>query len=68
MSAIKIIKVMGTSEDSWQAAAEEAYRQASKSVDDISGIEVADWTADVEDGEITQYKATVEVAFPVHDE
>jgi len=68
MSAIKIIKVMGTSEDSWQAAAEEAYRQASETVDDISGIEVEDWTADVDGGEITQYRATVEVAFPVHDE
>ncbi|WP_135820132.1 dodecin family protein [Halostella litorea] len=68
MTAVKIIKVMGTSDDSWQAAAEEAYRQASQTVDDISGVEVEDWTADVDDGEITQYKATVEVAFPVHDE
>jgi len=68
MTAVKIIKVMGTSDDSWQAAAEEAYQQASESVDDISGIEIADWTATVEDGEITQYKATVEVAFPVHEE
>lgn len=68
MTAVKIIKVMGTSDDSWQAAAEEAYRQASQTVDDISGIEVEDWTAEVDDGEITEYKATVEVAFPVHDE
>lgn len=67
MTAVKIIKVMGTSDDSWQAAAEEAYRQASESVDDISGIEIEDWTATVDGGEITQYKATVEVAFPVHE-
>ncbi|WP_121822126.1 dodecin family protein [Halostella salina] len=68
MTAVKIIKVMGTSDDSWQAAAEEAYRQASQTVEDISGIEVEDWTANVENGEITQYKATVEVAFPVHEQ
>lgn len=67
MTAVKIIKVLGTSEESWQDAAEEAVRQASKTIDNISGVEVEDWTADVEDGEVTQYDATVEIAFPVED-
>jgi hypothetical protein len=66
MTTVKIIKVLGTSEESWETAAEEAVREASRTVDDITGVEVDDWTADVEDGEITEYKATVEVAFPVH--
>lgn len=68
MTAVKIVKIMGTSEQSWQHAAEEAYREASKTIEDISGIEVEDWTAQVEDGELTEYRATVEVAFPVRDE
>ncbi|WP_323192042.1 dodecin family protein [Halostella sp. PRR32] len=68
MTAVKIIEVMGTSESSWEDAAEEAFREAQKSVEDISGIEVEDWTADVQDGEITEYKATVNVAFPVHND
>ena len=66
MTTVKIIKVLGTSEESWETAAEEAVREASRTVDDITGVEVDDWTADVKDGEITEYKATVEVAFPVH--
>ncbi|MFC7227323.1 dodecin family protein [Salinirubellus salinus] len=66
MTAVKIIKVLGTSTDSWEDAAREAIAQASESVEDISGIEVEDWTAKVEDGRITEYKATVEIAFPVH--
>lgn len=66
MTAVKIIKVLGTSEDSWQQAAEEAFAKASESVEDISGIEVEDWTANVENGEIQEYHATVEMAFPVH--
>jgi flavin-binding protein dodecin len=66
MTAIKIIKVLGTSTESWEDAAHEAVAQASESVDDISGVEVEDWTANVEDGEVTEYKTTVEVAFPVH--
>lgn len=68
MTAVKIIKVLGTSEESWMAAAEEAVRKAAESVDDIHGVEVEDWTADVEDGAITNYKTTVEIAFPVHAE
>ncbi|WP_158057525.1 dodecin family protein [Halorussus halophilus] len=66
MTAVKIIKVLGTSEDSWQQAAEEAVIEANETVEDIHGIEVEDWTANVENGEIQEYKATVEIAFPVH--
>ncbi len=67
MTAVKIIKVLGTSTESWQDAAHEAVSEASKTVDDIRGIEVQDHTATVEDGSITEYKATVEVAFPVRN-
>lgn len=66
MTAVKIITVLGTSEESWEAAAEEAVQEASKTIDDIQGIEVEDHTATVEAGEVTEYKATVNVAFPVH--
>jgi len=65
MTAVKIVKVLGTSEESWTDAADEAVAKASETIEDIQGVEVEDWTATVEDGEVTQYKATVEVAFPV---
>ena len=69
MTAVKIIKVLGTSTESWEDAAHEAVAQAQESIHDIHGIEVEDWTANVEDGQITEYKTTVEVAFPVvHEE
>jgi len=65
MTVVKIIKVLGTSEESFHHATQEAVREASQTVEDIHGVEVEDQTASVEDGEITQYKTTVEVAFPV---
>ena len=68
MTAVKVVKILGTSAESWNDAAEEAVREASKTIEDIRGVEVEDWTAQVEDGEVTEYRATVEVAFPVHDE
>jgi hypothetical protein len=68
MTAVKIIKVLGTSTESWEDAAREAVAQATETVQNIHGIEVEDWTATVENGEITEYKATVELAFPVTHE
>jgi len=68
MTAVKIIRVMGTSSESWQDAAEEAYREASQTIDDIHGIKVKSWTADVgADGQFEEYKATVELSFPVEE-
>lgn len=68
MTAVKVIKVLGTSEESFQDAADEAFRQASRTIEDIHGVEVEDMTANVEGGEITEYRTTVEIAFPVHGE
>lgn len=67
MTAVKIIRIMGTSDESWQDAAEEAYREATETVEDISGMKVLSWTAETEDGEVTNYKATVELSFPVQE-
>lgn len=67
MTAVKVVKVLGTSAESWEDAAREAVSQASETIDDIRGVEVEGWTATVEDGSIAEYKATVEIAFPVHE-
>ena len=67
MTAVKIVKVLGTSEESWPDAAEEAVAKASETIDDIRGVELEDRTAQIEDGEITEYRTTVEIAFPVHE-
>lgn len=65
MPAVKVIEVVGTSTESWDAAAREALVQAKKTIHGISGVEVLDMTASVEDGEITDYKTTVKIAFKV---
>jgi flavin-binding protein dodecin len=68
MTAVKIIKVLGTSNESWTDAANAAVRKATRTIDDVHGVEVEDWTAQVEDGEVTEYRSTVEIAFPVKEE
>jgi flavin-binding protein dodecin len=67
MTAVKIVKVLGTSDESWEDAAEEAARTANEPIDGIRGIEVEHWTAAVEDGDVVEYRATVEVSFPVRE-
>lgn len=67
MTAVKIITVLGTSTESWDDAAQEAVATASETIDDVHGVEVEDKTATVEDGQITEYKTTVQIAFPVQE-
>lgn len=67
MPAVKVIEVMGTSQESWEDAAHEALVEANQTVENISGIEVISWTADVQDGQAVEYKATTEIAFPVQE-
>ena len=62
---IKVLELVGTSRESWQQAAENALREAAMSVDHITGIEVANLTADVDGGEISSFSANVKVAFAV---
>ena len=63
--AVKVIEVIGVSEESWEDAAEQAVKKASESVKGITGIEVIAHTARVNDGKIVQYNATIKLAFVV---
>lgn len=61
----KVIELVGSSEKSWDDAVEAAVKSAAQTLHGITGVEVVHWTAKVKDGKITDYKATVKVAFGV---
>lgn len=63
----KIIELVGSSEEGWSEAADTAVKTASKSIKNITGLEVVSMTAQVNDGNIVTYKSTVKVAFGVED-
>lgn len=66
MSVVKVIELVGQSEQSWEDAVQVAVKEASKSVRGITGVEVLNWTGQVNDsGELTGYRANVQVAFQV---
>lgn len=62
---VKVVEVIGESTESWSDAARNAVTDASETLDNISGIEVIDQTAEVENDEIVQFRTTVHIAFPI---
>ncbi len=68
MSTSKIIELMGASPNSWQEAAENALKEATKTVKNITGIELLNTNATVKNGEITEYRSQIKVAFIVGEE
>ena len=53
---IKVIEIMASSPDSWEAAAQVALDEASKSVRGIKSIYVNEMSATVDNNKITNYR------------
>jgi len=63
---VKVIELVGESEQSWEDAVQVAVKQASKTLRGITGVEVLNWTGKVNSqGDIVGYRANVQVAFEV---
>jgi hypothetical protein len=59
----KVVTVIGSSPESFAKAADAAVQEAAKTIRGISGADVISMSANVEDGKISQYKTTVNIAF-----
>lgn len=60
---VKVIELVGNSEESWEDAAQSALDDADATLENISGIKIASQTAEVDGGQIQQYRTTVHVSF-----
>jgi hypothetical protein len=67
MAIVKVIEVVGTSENGWEDAARNAVQSAHKTLHNITGMEITGWTARVKDAEISEYRTTIKLAFLVDD-
>ena len=65
MPTVKVVELIGISKNSWQEAVENALADASKTIRNISGIDVLGWKAEIKDNKIVSYKANVKIAFMV---
>jgi flavin-binding protein dodecin len=67
MTVLKIIEVIGCSPEGWDEAAAEALKRACKTVKHVQEMEVVRMSAEIEEGEITNYKTTVKISFEVEE-
>lgn len=65
MVTTKVIELIGESSKSWEDAVQNAVGQAAETLDELTGIEVLNLTANVKEGRIVGYKANIHAAFPV---
>jgi flavin-binding protein dodecin len=61
----KVIRIIGSSPESFAQAAQSAVEEASKTVRGITGADVVTMSAVVEGEQITEYRTTVDIAFGV---
>lgn len=67
-SVYKVIQLVGTSPDSWEAAASAAIERASANLRDLRVAEVVEQDVVLEDGHVTAYRAKVNVSFKYEGE
>ena len=63
MTVVKIIELVGTSPIGWKEAAQEAVKEASKTIKHIDGVHLKNCTAKVENNKIVEYRSNVQIAF-----
>jgi flavin-binding protein dodecin len=60
---LKVIEVLAESDKSWEDAASDAVKQASKSVHGIKSIYIKDMKAQVENNKITKFRINANISF-----
>ena len=65
MSVMKVIELLSNSEKSWEDATKKAVSHASKSGKNIRSVYVQDQSANVKNGEVTEFRVNVKITFEV---
>ena len=62
-SVYKVIELIGTSQTSWEDAAQNAITTAGRSLSDLRIAEIGKLDMKVEDGRVVAYRARVQLSF-----
>ncbi len=63
MSVYNVIELIGTSDESWERATQNAITEASKTLRDLRVAEVIEQDVVIEDGVISAYRTKVRLSF-----
>jgi len=64
-SVYKIVRILGTSPESWEKAAAAAVEKAAKTLRDVRIAEIEELDMQLENGKVIAYRAKVNVSFRV---
>ncbi len=67
MAVVKVIEVIAQSTKSWEDAAQNALKEAAKSIDNIKSIYIADMSAKVDGNKIVAYRVNAKISFVVKE-
>ena len=62
-SVYRVTEVIGTSTQSWEAAAKAAVQTAAGTLRDLRVAEVVKMDVKIEDGEVTEYRTRLQLSF-----
>jgi flavin-binding protein dodecin len=67
MAVASVSTITAASPVSWQDAVERGFKRAHKTLRNITGLQVLEEKARVEDGKISEYLVTLQVIFVLED-
>lgn len=65
MAVIKTIDLVGVSADSWRDAADQALKEASRTIRGIESMDILETSCSVSDGQISEYLTHVRIKFRI---
>lgn len=65
MSVVKVIHLIGQSEESFAKAADAAVQEATQTIRNVKSFQVDELSGQVVDGKISMYRASVKIAFVI---
>ena len=65
MTVVKVVELIGSSPAGWVEAADNAVKEAAKTIKNIKSLHVKRCTAKIENNKIVEYRAVVKIAFIV---
>ena len=68
MAVYKVIEIVGTSPESWDAAAAAAIERASTSLRDLRIAEVVKQDVQIENGKVSAYRVRLNISFRFEDD
>ena len=66
-STYKVIQLIGSSSESWEKAASNAIKKATKSLRDLRIAEVVEMDLQIEDDKVVAYRTKLKISFKYED-